>query len=120
QWKPQNNPTLRPGLCQIAWAGDQVAGMVLIFINEQENRRRGKQRAETESICIRKPWRRQGLAKALIARALQTIKRASMAEAALTVDAQNLTGAADLYQAKGYRTTRRSIAYRRPLRFVNI
>jgi mycothiol synthase len=115
QWTPARNPNLRPELCHIAWDGNQVAGMVLIFINEVENHRRGRRRAETESINVRRPWRRRGLAKALIAQALRKLKSVGMDEAALMADADSLTGAVQLYEALGYRTIRQSTSHRRAI-----
>ena len=54
-------------LWRVAWDGDQVAGQVRSFINPEENRRRGTLRGHTEFISVRRPWRRRGLARALIA-----------------------------------------------------
>jgi mycothiol synthase len=110
-----NDPKADPDLWQVAWDGDEVAGMVLNFIDEDENRRYDRARGYTEDICVRLPWRRQGLAKALIARSLHLLSDLGMAEAALGVDADNQTGALDLYLAFGYETRWKTIAYRKPL-----
>jgi mycothiol synthase len=109
-----NDPLADPALWQVAWDGDQVAGMVLNFIDHDENRRYDRSRGYTEDICVRRPWRRRGLAKALIARSLRVIADAGMAEAALGVDADNDSGALTLYEDLGYRVQWKMFAYRRP------
>jgi mycothiol synthase len=111
----QQEPTFDPSLWQVAWDGDQVAGMVLNFINTKENREYGRERGYTETICVRRPWRRRGLARALIARSFQVIKEQGMAEAALGVDSQNPNGALQLYKSMGFRVIKRHSSYRKPL-----
>lgn len=102
-----------PSLYRVAWDGDQVAGMVLSFINKDENEKYGRKRGYTENICVRRPWRKQGLAKALIARSLQALKECGMSEAGLGVDAENISGALNLYKSMGYQVTDRSTVYRK-------
>lgn len=104
-----------PHLWQVAWAGDEVAGMVLNFIDEAENTEYGRQRGYTETICVRRPWRRLGLARALIARSFQVLKDQGMTEAALGVDAENISGALRLYQSMGFQVVKQHTAYRKPL-----
>jgi len=111
----QESPTYDPALWQIAWDGDEVAGMVQNFIDRAENEEYGRQRGYTEGISVRRPWRRQGLAKALIARSFRVLKQQGMAEAALGVDAQNPNGALQLYKSLGFRVVKRHTTYRRPL-----
>jgi mycothiol synthase len=111
----QKHATFQPELWQVAWGGDQVAGMVLNFINHEENREYERQRGYTETICVRRPWRKQGLARALIARSFRVIKEQGMAEAALGVDAQNPNGALQLYKSMGFCTVKRNSVYRKPL-----
>ena len=65
-----SDPDFDPSLWRVAWQGDEVAGMVLSFINKDENEMYGRKRGYTENICVRRPWRKQGLAKALIALSL--------------------------------------------------
>jgi ribosomal protein S18 acetylase RimI-like enzyme len=102
-------------LWQVAWDGDQVAGMVLNFINHQENLEYDRKRGYTETICVRRPWRRRGLARALIARSFQMHKELGMTEAALGVDAENPNGALRLYQSMGFQQIKRNTVYRKPL-----
>jgi ribosomal protein S18 acetylase RimI-like enzyme len=104
-----------PTLWRVAWEGDQVAGMVLSFIDAEENREYNRNRGWTENICVRQPWRKRGLARALIARSLQAIKERGMTEAALGVDTQNLNGALHLYESMGYRPVKRETIYRKPV-----
>lgn len=111
----QEDPNFDPSLWQVAWAGDLVAGMVLNFINHAENREYDRRRGYTETICVRRPWRRQGLASALIARSFCAIKERGMTEAALGVDTQNPNGALQLYESMGFRPVKRNATYRKPL-----
>jgi ribosomal protein S18 acetylase RimI-like enzyme len=111
----REDPTFKPELWQVAWDGDEVAGMVLNFINETENEEHDRKRGYTETICVRRPWRRRGLARALIARSMQLHRRLGMTEVALGVDALNPNGALQLYESMGYETVKRYVTYRKPL-----
>lgn len=110
-----NDPDSQPELWQVAWDGDQVAGSVLNFIDEEENRRYGRLRGYTEDISVRRPWRRRGLATALIALSLRHLREVGMEEAALGVDADNPNGALGLYTSLGYQVDWASKALRKPL-----
>lgn len=111
----QEMPIFTPELWQVAWDGDEVAGMVLNFINEKENAAYGRRRGYTETICVRRPWRRLGLARTLIARSFHVLKAQGMMEAALGVDSQNPNGARQLYEDMGFRTVKVFVTYRKPL-----
>ena len=111
----QQSPTFTPDLWQVAWAGDEVAGMVLNFISDAENQEYNRKRGYTETICVRRPWRRRGLARALIARSLRVHRDVGMTETALGVDAQNPNGALQLYESMGYQVVKRNSVYRKPL-----
>jgi ribosomal protein S18 acetylase RimI-like enzyme len=110
-----NDSDFDPSLWRVAWQADQIAGMVLSFINKDENEMYGRKRGYTENICVRRPWRKQGLAKALIAQSLIAIKERGMTEAGLGVDAENISGALHLYEGMGYRVVKRTTIYRKPL-----
>ena len=109
------DPELDPTLWQVAWAGDEVAGMVLNFVPREENARFGLSRGWTDPICVRRPWRRRGLARALILRSLRMFRKLGYREAALGVDTQNTSGALHVYEGCGFKPIRRSVTMRRPL-----
>jgi mycothiol synthase len=104
-----------PELWQVAWDGDEVAGMVLNFIHQEENAKYNRKRGYTEEICVRRHWRKKGLARALIARSFKVLKDHGMTEAALAVDAENITGALGLYESMGFRTVKRHATYHKNL-----
>ncbi len=103
------------GLWRVAWDGDQVAGMVRGYITEHENERYGRKRGYVEHISVRRPWRRRGLARALIGATITALREAEMTEGALGVDSENQSGALRLYKACGFRITSESATYRKSL-----
>lgn len=111
----QGQRSFQPAIWKVAWDGDQVAGMVLNLINESENAEYQRLRGYTEGISVRRPWRKKGLARSLIVQSIQMFKDMGMAETALGVDSQNLSGALRLYQGVGYRQTKQFTIYRKPL-----
>jgi ribosomal protein S18 acetylase RimI-like enzyme len=88
---------------------------VRTFIDALENEKHGRRRGYTEFISVRRPYRKQGLARALIAESLRVLKARGMTEAALTVDTENLTGATRLYEECGFRAVSWMASYRKPL-----
>jgi mycothiol synthase len=105
----------KPELWKVAWDGNEVVGMVRNFLNEKENQEYGRQRGYTEFICVRRPWRRRGLAKSLLVQSIQMFTDMGYDETLLGVDVQNPNNALNLYQNVGYETSRESITYRKPL-----
>jgi ribosomal protein S18 acetylase RimI-like enzyme len=106
-------PELDTGLWRVAWAGSDVAGSVQCSIWATENEMLGLRRGWLDHVSVRRPWRRRGLAAALIVDALSGLQVAGMAEAALGVDAENPTGAVALYERLGFRATRTTLNYAR-------
>jgi mycothiol synthase len=109
------DPSHTPQLWQVAWDGEQVAGMVLNRIDQAENRARERKRGYTEHVFVRRPWRQRGLASALIAQSLQILKAQGMEEAELGVDSENESGAFGLYKRMGYQTFSTDIWFRKPM-----
>jgi ribosomal protein S18 acetylase RimI-like enzyme len=107
-------PHYDPALWRVAWDGDQVAGMVLNFVNAVENAVLGRSRGYTEDIAVRRPWRRRGVASALLADSLRALQALGLKEAALTVDAESPSQALRLYENLGFRTILEWTFYRRP------
>lgn len=115
QWRTAR--TCQPHLWQVAWhvETNQVAGQVKPWIDHEQNGTLGRKRGFTEFISVGKPWRRQGLARALVSLALQAQKAAGMTESALGVDAESVFSAARLYEACGFKVVKRNALYRKPV-----
>jgi ribosomal protein S18 acetylase RimI-like enzyme len=94
-------------LSRVAWDGDEVVGRVLIYVPHAHNKQNARKRADTESICVGRRWRRKGVATALIAQCLHALKDAGFDEAALGVDTQNTSGALRIYERMGYQVLQR-------------
>jgi mycothiol synthase len=110
-----STPGIDTSMWRVAWDGDEVAGSVMSMIFAEENERLGVRRGWLEHISVRRPWRRRGLAAALIADSLRELRARGLDEAALGVDAENLSGALRLYESLGFRRYRTGIAFRKPL-----
>ena len=110
-----DNPHWRRDHSAVAWDGQQCVGMVLGFVSEAENRKQNRSRIWTESICVRRPWRNRGVARALIAQCLRLGRDAGFKEAALGVDVESLSGALRLYESMGYQAVKRSTIFRKPM-----
>jgi mycothiol synthase len=112
----RNSPEFCPGLWVVAWDGDQIAGAILNFIDEASNEEFNQKLGWTDPIFVRRPWRRRGLARALLTRSLRLLKERGMTTAALGVDTQNESGALNLYQSCGFEVEYRSISYEKDVK----
>jgi GNAT superfamily N-acetyltransferase len=99
----------------VAFDGDEIAGGVLGYIVPEENEEQGYLRGWTDPVFTRRPWRRRGLAFALLARALALLRDRGMTSAQLGVDSQNAYQAFDLYERHGFRTVRGMSEWHKPL-----
>jgi ribosomal protein S18 acetylase RimI-like enzyme len=102
-------------LCHVAWSGERVAGMVLCAISDEDNARYGRARGLVDHVGVVAAYRGHGLAGALLARALATLRDHGMREATLVVDAHNKYGAIHLYERAGFVANGVSSTYARPL-----
>ena len=100
-------------LWRVAWEGDEIAGQVRSFINEEENRTLGRRRGYTEFISTARQWRKQGVASALICASLRALRDREMTEAALGVHAENPNGAYELYQKLGFEVENEWVTFHR-------
>jgi GNAT superfamily N-acetyltransferase len=108
-------PGVDPALWQVAWSGDEVAGIVFPAIDAEANTRYGRRRVLLDAVAIRRPFRRRGLATALMLRALHAARDAGMTSADLWVDSTNISGANRVYERLGFRVTLRATAYHKDL-----
>jgi len=112
----QADPDLDLDLWRVAWDGDEVAGVVTNFIIADENAALGLARGWLDHVSVRRPWRRRGLASALILSACIALRERGMTEAALGVDSESLSGALGMYERLGFAQSHRSTIWRRTLR----
>jgi mycothiol synthase len=105
----------QPDLWQVAWDGDQVVSSVMNYIDHDYNKKYHRLRGWTENISTLKPWRHQGIARALIVRSMLMHKAQGMTEVGLGVDTNNPNGALKLYQGLGYQQDKTFITYRKPM-----
>jgi mycothiol synthase len=66
-------------------------------------------------LAVRRPWRRRGLARALLLESFGLFRSIGRRRAGLGVDAENTTGALALYEGVGMRVTSRSDTWERVL-----
>ena len=108
-------PDFDPSLFVVAWDGDEIAGAVINTIDAEENAALDRRRGLLDSVFVRRPWRRRGLAAALVGRSLALLRERGMTSAWLGVDADNPTGALGVYERAGFGVHRRSTAYHKPM-----
>jgi ribosomal protein S18 acetylase RimI-like enzyme len=113
QWLQSSQ--VQPELWQVAWEGDQIVGMVLNYITHDPENPDEPRTAWTEDICVRRPWRRRGVARALLARSMVMFRTMGFTQTSLGVDLDNLHGANNLYESMGYRPVRAFTIYRKPV-----
>lgn len=104
-----------PRFWRVGWAGDEVAGLVVTTISREENEARGRARVFVAEVAVRRPWRRRGLARALLAASLVAARGAGFTSANLGVDAKSPTGATDLYASIGFAPEKTFTTYRKLL-----
>jgi mycothiol synthase len=109
------DPDTDTSLWLIAWDGDEITGGVWNDIHPAENEAHGLRRGWLGSVFTRRPWRRRGLAGALIGRSLTLLRDRGMTSAILSVDVDNPTGALGLYESAGFEVHDRFLALRKPL-----
>lgn len=110
----QQSSQFQPDLWQVAWDGSQVAGMVLNYIARDSD---GDEPATawTEDICVRRPWRQRGLARALLARSMRMFHQMGFSQTCLGADFNNREGAHQLYASMGYQVISTQTSYRKPV-----
>ena len=98
-----------PGLWLMALDGDEVAGAVVGAIFPETYSR-------IYTVAVRRPWRRRGVALALLREAFRRFAERGESLVALGVDAASPTGATRLYEKAGMRATREVAVYEKELR----
>ena len=109
------SPEFSPDLWVVGWDGDEVAGSVFCWIDEEENARHHRLWGYNDDIAVTKEYRRRGLAKALTSRSLVILRDLGMEYANLSVDTKNPADALGLYTALGYKVHKEHIDLVRPM-----
>lgn len=104
-----------PTLWAIAWDGDEIAGGVQGKIDPIENAHHRRERGIVDGVWVRRPWRRRGLARALIADVLVRLHERGMTSAYLGVDGLNPNSAASLYRSLGFEPVSTTYDWKKPM-----
>ena len=104
-----------PRFWRIGWDGDEVAGVIVTVVPAEENARHARNRVYVGGVSVRRPWRRRGLARALLASSLVAAREAGHDGATLGVDSDSPTGATGLYRSLGFEPVQTFTAWRKPL-----
>ena len=106
-----SDPRFDPELWWLAEDGTELAGVSLNAWHFSGDTTFGW----VGTLGVRRPWRRRGLALALLRHSFADFKRRGATRVGLGVDAENTTGAVRLYERAGMRPVRRSDTYDRAL-----
>lgn len=108
----RNHPAYDPNFFFLALDGDQIAGFALTYPRDSEY----PDMAWVENLGVRRPWRRRGLALALLHHLFGECYRQGIPKVGLGVDASSLTGATRLYEKAGMYIYRQWDNYEKELR----
>jgi ribosomal protein S18 acetylase RimI-like enzyme len=91
-----------PELSFLVMDNEEIAGVSLNLVLDYDNQRTGIQEGWIGSLCVRRPWRNQGVASALLNASMRAFAASGYTCAGLTVDTENLTGALRIYERLGF------------------
>jgi mycothiol synthase len=95
----------RGDLSRIAFDGDEIAALVLCYDNAVGHHYIG-------SVGTRRPWRKRGLASALMSKTIALAAADGKTVTSLGVDADNPTGALGVYERLGFSVRQRWVVHR--------
>lgn len=99
-----------PSLVWVAVEGDEIVAGNVSYL------KRNGDWGWIGTLGVRRPWRRRGIAEALLATAFAELYRRGEHRVALGVDAQSPTGATRLYEKAGMRVFWEAVVYEKELR----
>ena len=105
--------SFRPDLTYVVMYGDEVAGFSLNCVSPEENTRRGRSEGWIEELAVRRPWRKRGVATALLCASMHAFKAEGLQYAMLGVDTENLCGALRVYERVGFKPVKRYSQFQR-------
>ena len=105
--------SFRPDLTYVVMADQEVAGLSFNCVGAEENARRQTSEGWIDILAVRRPWRKRGVATALLCASLHAFKAEGLQHAMLGVDTQNSTGALRVYERVGFQPVKRFIQFRK-------
>jgi mycothiol synthase len=106
--------TFRPDMTFLAVEGNRVVGLCFTNVNPEANERQGIKEGWIDDVAVRRPWRKRGVAYALLCQSMRAMKADGLDYATLGVDTENPTGALGLYERLGFVAVRRMITFEKP------
>jgi ribosomal protein S18 acetylase RimI-like enzyme len=107
--------SFRPDLSLLALAGDEVVGISYNTVSAADNARNGLAEGWIGDLGVLRPWRKRGVASALLCESMRLFRAEGLGHATLGVDSGNPTGALSLYEGLGFKPIRRFILFNKPL-----
>jgi ribosomal protein S18 acetylase RimI-like enzyme len=96
----------------LATSGDDIVGVSLCSAMEPEDPELGY----VNTLCVTRPWRRRGVALALLHHSFRELGGRGKRRVALGVDGSSLTGAVRVYERAGMHVDRERILFEQELR----
>ncbi len=110
EWaRPRKRHGHDPSLWWMALDGDEIVGTLVGFVLPGQG-------GWIRDVGVRSPWRRRGIAVALLERSFGSFCVRGVPSVALGVDAQNESGATHLYERAGMKVTRGFAIFEKELR----
>jgi mycothiol synthase len=107
-----NDPLHDPSLWFLAMDGAEIVGVSLCQPGQPGDPELGW----VDTLGVRRPWRKRGIAEALLYHSFGALYERGRRRVGLGVDSQNLTGALRLYERVGMRPVRQFISFEKDLR----
>lgn len=110
-WRHVDGSLADRSLQFLAWGGDEIAGVCLCA--PRQSLRPGF--GWVDVLGVRPPWRRRGLAIALLTRAFEEFRARGFDRVGLGVDGESTTGALELYERAGMHVAKQQDTFERTL-----
>ena len=105
------NESFRRDLSYVVLDGGRVIGLSLNLVETETNARNGHNEGWIGDLAVRRPWRKRGIATALLNHSMHAFAAAALGHATLGVDTENPTGALGVYERVGFVPRKRTAAY---------
>ncbi len=103
----------RPDLTYVVMDGDEVAGFSFNTVSAEENARRGLSEGWVDVLGVRRPWRKRGVATALLCASMHAFKADGLQQTMLGVDTENPSGALRVYEHVGFKPVKRFVNFQK-------